>query len=259
MFSNNIFSMKPIKIKNEKINVGVVGAGKWGKLIIKELNHIANIKFIYKSNDNYKNIKDNISWIFILTPNAHHYEMVYFFLKKKINVFCEKPLTTKYKYAKNLFNLSKKLKIKLYVDDIENFKNKDIVINQKVNNIIRTKKDIGTSKSLLYRLAYHDFYLLGDYIESKKIKTVNVSIKKKILMFNIYLKNGLIFNFFYSIKSNIKSHLINNLDFNKFRGNPIKNMLKFVLNENYDFKDNNIKSLKCIEIINLIENKLKKL
>ena len=33
----------------KKKNVGVIGAGKWGKKIIKVLKQIANIKYVYNS------------------------------------------------------------------------------------------------------------------------------------------------------------------------------------------------------------------
>ena len=50
-----------------KKNVGVIGCGKWGKKIIKELEEISIIKFIYNSKDDYKKFDKNIDWIFILT------------------------------------------------------------------------------------------------------------------------------------------------------------------------------------------------
>ena len=48
----------------KKKNVGVIGCGKWGKVIIKELDKISNIKFIYNSKNDYTKISDNIDWIF---------------------------------------------------------------------------------------------------------------------------------------------------------------------------------------------------
>ena len=143
-----------------KKKVGVIGCGKWGRLIINELKKISTIKFIYNSKNNLKQFDNNIDWIFILTPNKTHYQIVSFFLKKKINVFCEKPLTLTANKAIKLVNLAKSNGVKLYIDDIENFKKKNIKLNEGINSIIRTKKDFGTSISLLERLAYHDLYLL---------------------------------------------------------------------------------------------------
>ena len=242
-----------------KKNVGVIGSGKWGKKIIKELKHLANIKFIYNSNDNYKFFNNKVDWVFVLTPNIHHFKMVKFFLKKKINTFCEKPLSLELKSVKDLIILSKKLNIKLYVNDIDTYKKKSIKINKIDNSIVRIKKDKGTAKSLLYRLAYHDFYLLSKFIKIEKIKDIEVNIKIKILTIKIVLNNNQIFNFFYSIKSNVKKHFINNTNFNDYKNNPIRDMLKFVLNKNHRFKKNNDDALKCTILIDMINKKINKL
>ena len=94
----------------KKKYVGVIGRGNWGKKIINELEKISNIRFIYRSKDNYKKFKEKIDWIFILTPDNTHYNIAKYFLKKKIHVFCEKPLAIKLKQAKDLISLSKRFK-----------------------------------------------------------------------------------------------------------------------------------------------------
>ena len=234
--------------------VGVIGCGKWGKNIIRELKKIANVKFVYNSKNNYQNYDKEINWIFILTPNITHYKIVKYFIKKKINVFCEKPLTTKVEQAKNLIKLSKKYRSKLYIDDIENYKKKIIKLNTKNNYITRTKQDSGTAKSLLDRLAYHDFYLLSKYIELKDIKLINVKTKKQLLVFKIVLKNDKEFMFYYDIASNIRSHFINKVNLDNFKNNPIKDMLNTILYKKFNFEDNNLTALKCIELIDMIKN-----
>tara|TARA_Y100000389_G_C17437536_1_gene506449 strand:+ start:260 stop:988 length:729 start_codon:yes stop_codon:yes gene_type:complete len=237
----------------KKKNIGVIGCGKWGKKIIKELKKISNIRFVYNSKDDYKNFEKNIDWIFILTPDTTHYRIAKFFIKKKINVFCEKPLTDKLKQAENLIKLSKYIGSKLYIDDIENYKNKSIKIKKGINYIFRTKKDTGTIKSLLNRLAYHDFYLLSKYVELKNINLIKIIEKKKLLEFKIILKNNIIFHFHYDINSNVKKHLINKISFDNFKNNPLKDMLKSVLYKNKNFKNNNLDALKCIKLIDRIK------
>ena len=103
----------------------------------------------------------------VATPNHTHYEIVKKCLEKKINVFCEKPLATDYNKCLELFNLAKKNNKKLYVDDIENFKNLKIKFS-KNNTIVRKKDGGGRVEELLFRLAYHDFYLIYDYVFKKK-------------------------------------------------------------------------------------------
>jgi|TARA_B110000495_G_C22887046_1_gene517316 hypothetical protein len=235
-----------------KKKVGVIGCGKWGRLIINELKKISTIKFIYNSKNNLKQFDNNIDWIFILTPNKTHYQIVSFFLKKKINVFCEKPLTLTANKAIKLVNLAKSNGVKLYIDDIENFKKKNIKLNEGINSIIRTKKDFGTSISLLERLAYHDLYLLRKKLIYKKIVSITGKKKIKSINFKIILQNNTTFNFYYDINSKIRKHLINKINFEKFKNNPISDMLKFVLYKKANFKKNNLDAIFCIMVIKKI-------
>jgi len=242
-------------MKNKK-NILVIGKGRWGSQIIKALRKISNVKYIAGSKDNYKKIDlIKIDWIFILTPNETHYKIVHYFIKKKINIFCEKPLTIKTKEAETLIKLSKKNKIKLYIDDIEMYKNKKIKINPGNNYIIRTKKDIGSSKTLLDRLAYHDFYLLSNYIFFKNIKSMYGSRKSKHIVFKIILKNNIILNFYYDINSPVKKHFINKINFDIFKKDPMKDMLFSVLYKKINYNRNNENALLCVKLI----NKLKKI
>ena len=97
-----------------KINVGLIGKGKWGSKIRNNLIKISNLKFVCGKKDEYlsKLKKSNIKWIFVVTPNSSHYKIVKKCLQNKVNVFCEKPLCISYEKAKNLINLSKKKKLK---------------------------------------------------------------------------------------------------------------------------------------------------
>ena len=97
--------MKNIK---KRKSVGVIGRGKWGKKVIRTLIKYSSVKYIIGKNTNYKKCTSNIDWIFILTPNNTHYKICKFFLDKKVNVFCEKPLTTNLKQANKLYDLARK-------------------------------------------------------------------------------------------------------------------------------------------------------
>ena len=110
--------MKNIK---KRKSVGVIGRGKWGKKVIRTLIKYSSVKYIIGKNTNYKKCNQNIDWIFILTPNNTHYKICKFFLDKKVNVFCEKPLTTNLKQANKLYDLARKNNVMLYVDDVEIF------------------------------------------------------------------------------------------------------------------------------------------
>ena len=81
------------------IDVCLIGYGTWGKKVFNSLRKIKKINKIYliKNRREKVNFKlDNIDWIFVTTSISNHYRVVQKFLKKKINVFCEKPLTKNY-------------------------------------------------------------------------------------------------------------------------------------------------------------------
>ena len=95
---------------------------------------------------------DKVDWVFVATPNNAHFKIVSECLKKKKNVFCEKPLTLNYKSSKKLFKLAKRFNSKLYVDDIEIYKNKKIKLIKGLNTVTRGKNGTGSAKELLYKL-----------------------------------------------------------------------------------------------------------
>ena len=134
------------------MNFVLVGKGSWGSKLYLNLKKIGNVIKIIRSKNNYKDIDlKNIDWIIIASPNNLHYQHVKFFLEKKINVFCEKPLTTSYDLTKKLIKVSKKNKTKLYIDDIEIFKTKKIVPKRK-NYIVRNKFSNYDFKQTLFAL-----------------------------------------------------------------------------------------------------------
>ena len=161
------------------IKVGLIGYGKWGEIIKSKLDKFCDVKFVCRSKDNYLQelISDDIDWVVIATPNNTHYQIVKNCLWFGKNVFCEKPLTLTYEESKKLYELADKHKLKLYVDDIQNFNS----VNYKMyknNFIARKKNDIFNNsycrtRDLLYRLAYHDIYFIYEHIKDKKKKKVN--------------------------------------------------------------------------------------
>ena len=239
---------------NTITKIGIIGRGNWGKKVIKVLKKNFTIDFITGKDTNYKKLTKQIDWVFILTPNPTHYKLCKFFLNSKINVFCEKPLTTSLKQAKNLYNLSKKNKVNLYVDDIEIFKNKKLNIKS-LNSIIRKKIDSGNNYSLFERLCYHDLYLIYSCIKNKKLKKLKF-IKSTDLIFKLYYEKNT-FNFFYSIKSKEKMHKINNSNFLKFKGNPLEKMILNLIKKK-DFSENRKRSLFALKLMLKLKSKYKK-
>ena len=237
-----------------KKNVGVVGNGKWAKIMLPKIAKFANIKFIANTKTGYKKFHlSKISWIFILTNNKTHFKIVEYFIKKKKNVFCEKPLTNNFLRSVKLFELSKRKKTRLYVNDVEFFKKKKISI-KKNNLIVREKKSEINDDSLLHRFAYHDFYLLKKYIDIKDIK-VKKYIENKEYLLIIFLTNDKTFKFIYNIKSKLKKHQINNVDMMKYDKDPLEIMIKHVLSNKTNLNRNFSNSLFSSKLISKINKK----
>ena len=238
-----------------KKNVGIIGNGKWAKVIIPKIAKFANIKFIANTKTGYKKFKlDNISWVFVLTNNKSHEKIVKYFLKKKKNIFCEKPLTNHFLTSVKLFELSKKKNVKLYVNDVEIFKKKKIPIKQ-TNIILRKKKSKIIKESLLHRLAYHDFYLIRKYINFDTLEVNQYKENKRKLLIDI-LSNDRTFKFIYDINSNVKKHEINKVNMMKYSKDPLEMMIKHILfTKNSSFNRNFYNSLFSSKLISKINKK----
>ena len=107
--------------------IGLIGIGKWGKILKNKLKKHSKIIFVANSKTNYDSELKKIDWIFIATPDGTHASIVNKCIKKKVNIFCEKPLTKKYSTSLKLFNKANKNNVLLYVDDIQSYLNKKII------------------------------------------------------------------------------------------------------------------------------------
>lgn len=128
----------------KKVEVGVIGAGYWGKKIIKEYLRLANenevvLKAICDTNghdigDNfgvslvyqdYRKLLENreIDAVNICTPNETHYRISAKALNAGKHVLLEKPMTLKASEAYDLINLAKRKGLNLSVGHVFRFNN----------------------------------------------------------------------------------------------------------------------------------------
>ena len=240
-----------------KMNVGLIGKGEWGSKIKNNLIKISNLKFVCGKRQKYfiKLKKNKIKWIFVATPNQTHYKIVKKCLQNKINVFCEKPLCLSYEKAKNLVNLSKKNKLKLYISDIYEYHSKKIKRLKTSNSIYRSKYVAGSDREFLYRFMYHDLSILYKFLKKNPITYFNISKKNKKKLFDVKvrLKQKQSIHFLYDLDLKKKYHYFNNIKI--FSKKDILNkMLNDVLNNKISIKRNNTKALYILKIL----NKLKK-
>ncbi len=242
-----------------KKKVGLIGRGNWGSLIKSKLSDLADLKFVSGKNENYLDLikKNKVDWIFIVTPNSTHYQIVKKCLGQKLNVFCEKPLTIKFDKAKKLFEIAKKNKVKLYVSDIYSFKKKRVSKIFLNNKIKRSKNIFGKDNEFLNRFMYHDISLLYKHIYKKKIDSFrfNQNKKKKINYLNLKFTDQTNFIFEYHLKNRTKKHYINNINFND-KDDALKKMLNSVLYKKIDMRFNNSKALYILKFLNYFRSKI---
>lgn len=252
-----------------KLKVGIIGCGYWGNILQEKLKNLSHIVFFTKHKSEYTSKIKNVDWVFIATPDQTHYNIVKQCLNKGVNVFCEKPLTLSYQESKELFNLAESKNLKLYSDDVFNYRNE----SKNLNSLFKSNPtfiDVKWEKpsrtdygkyifSNFYNLAWHDFYLLYPYIKDKKLTNI-ISLDTKNTLTFILEFNNIKINFLYDRQSNITQHKINNIDFThttlQNSQDPITKMLQCVLNNTVDFELNKKQTLYTNKIIRQIQLKL---
>lgn len=222
------------------MNVGLIGKGYWGKILLSKLEGISDVKFVCGSKDNFKKKLNLVDWVFIATPNDTHFNLVKYCIESKKNVFCEKPLTPTYKQSQQLFKLAEKHKVKLYINDVFNWR--DEIIN--LNQILTPNKPLKVtwrrkSNNKLFDLLYHDLYLLYP-----------------ILKQNQNIKWPKINNITFDYTGLDKTHTINYVDFTHTEksNDALLKMILHVLNDKVDYNYNKLITLFCNKIIDDISN-----
>ena len=233
--------------------VGVIGYGKWAKKVLPIIKKLCKVQFISNTKNPYKKQNLKIDWVFVLTNNKSHYKIVKYFLSKRINVFCEKPLTESYINSKKLIDYSIKKKTKLFISEVELFKNKKIPKSDQFNiKRMKFEKIKKFSSPIIYRLAYHDFYLLFENLKKETIKKISYKNQRKKMSIKIVTEKTN-YNFKYDLNIKKRSHFINKVNFDNFSGNPFKKMVNNVLSNKVNFKNNNNRAIFCNYIISKIK------
>lgn len=70
------------------LKIGVVGNGRWAKIIKKKLSKFTKIVFVSNTKKTYKN-KKKIDYCFIVTTDSSHFKIAKYFLKKKYQFFAK--------------------------------------------------------------------------------------------------------------------------------------------------------------------------
>ncbi len=228
------------------INVGLIGYGYWGKIIHSKLKLISDVKFICRSKDTYVDKLDSVDWVFVVTPDNTHYEITKTCLEHGKNVFCEKPFTDDLQKAIELYDLADKNNVKLYVDDVFNYRSEI----KELQNSIDKKKDIKViwntlkSKNYLNRLTWHDLYILHPILDGElKVEWPKI--------------NNITFNYDVSDK---KYHEVDgiNLTHNHGSNDALFDMIDELLydTDSINFQYNKDVTIQCERILKMIKDNI---
>ena len=243
------------------MKVGLIGLGYWGKILNSKLETFCDVKFTCRSKDTYLDKLRDVDWVIVSTPNDTHYEIVKNCLWFGKNVFCEKPLTPTYEQSEKLFRLAKTRNVKLYVDDVQNWR--EIEWDLMEDNLIERKKKDNfnhpyyRNKDLLHRLAYHDIYYLYQYIKNSEIEEIiPIDVFNK-LQFKVKF-NDISIEFGYDTSYEWeRMHHINGVSLmGDGTDDPLQDMLEKVLNEDVDFEYNKEISLYANGFIDFLNKKI---
>jgi UDP-2-acetamido-3-amino-2,3-dideoxy-glucuronate N-acetyltransferase len=176
--------------KNNKPTVAVVGAGNWGKNLVRNFHELGVLKAVIDKNsdllkqmrelyatcDFYSSLKDilsrdDIAGVALATPAETHFPLAREVLSSGKHVFIEKPLTLSEKDAVELIALAKKNNLVLMVGHLLQYhsafsKLKQMILDGKlgrINYIYSHRLNLGkirTEENILWSFAPHDISMI---------------------------------------------------------------------------------------------------
>lgn len=140
------------------LRVGIVGKGYFGKKLYDKLSSFTEVVFF---TGRELDIDHEVDWVVIASSTDSHYELCKTFLNKGVNVFVEKPMTLSYKHSKELVELSKKVGVRFYVDDVFLWHPMTKTLeNTQISDLEFHWNKYGSfTDNVFNNLAYHDLYL----------------------------------------------------------------------------------------------------
>ncbi|MCK9573660.1 MAG: Gfo/Idh/MocA family oxidoreductase, partial [Candidatus Omnitrophica bacterium] len=144
--------------------------------------------------------------ISIAAPTLKHFEIAQFFLKNKIPVLVEKPITQKLSEAEKLIKIAKDNKTILFVGHVERYNNAYLAIKKKVKKPLFIEchrlspyPNRSLDVSVVLDLMIHDLDIVLDLVraDARKVEAKGVKVlskKEDIANARITFKNGCVAN-----------------------------------------------------------------
>lgn len=240
----------------------LIGNGYWGSIVREKLEKQTQLVYVANSKDNIDDILEryDVDYVFVCTPTETHYDIVKKCITHHKNIFCEKPFTGDFFKANELYNMSEKYGIKLFVDNIFLYRNEYVNIKKKpLNkvNFVWNKYEDPFKENLFNTLLYHDLYLLlglsnNDWFidhckvseDKLTLSLIGGNLKTEFNYDRTYLGGK-------EKKIYIDDLLIN---FSNPLNDPLSEIINDLVNDNVVFNNNKEITLKTIKLLNKIQN-----
>lgn len=179
---------------NQKLKIGVLGAGHLGKIHLRLLQESSAYKLVgfydsqpqiaakisrefgYRSFSEVDCLLDEVDVIDIVTPTISHFELGKKALEKGLHIFLEKPITATVEEANELVSLAKAKGLLGMVGQVERFNPALMAANPYINTpmFIETHRlaefnPRGTDVSVVLDLMIHDIDAILSVVQSKVI------------------------------------------------------------------------------------------
>jgi hypothetical protein len=242
----------------------LIGNGYWGSIVYSKLSNFYDLIITANSKSDITKIIDSsiIDIAYVCTPTITHYDIVKKLILKKINVFCEKPFTGDYFKALDLFELSEKNNVKLYVDNIFLFRNEfkslkeNFDLNFKKIEFFWYKFDESKKESIIDSLLYHDLYLLFNLTNDKWLVN-KFEIDENILFLQLQQGNKIAeFNYNRNFTNDkLKKITLDNVNFNfsNPKNDPLSETILNITKNNLDYNFNKSTTINVLKFINKIK------
>jgi hypothetical protein len=242
----------------------LIGNGYWGSIVKSKLEVQTDLLYIANSKDNLDDIlsKFDVDYVFVCTPTETHYDIVKKCLEYNKNVFCEKPFTGDFDNATELFELSNKNNLNIFVDNIFLYRKEYIdILNKSFTNIkfIWNKYEDTFKENLFNTLLYHDLYLLLELSNNDwEVNYCNISEDKLSLsLFSGDLKSKFNYDRTY-LNGKEKIIIIDDvlINFSNPLNDPLSEIINDLKNNNIEFNDNKKITLNTIKLLNKIQKNI---
>ena len=179
---------------NQKLKIGVLGAGHLGKIHLRLLQESSAYELVgfydsqpqiaakisrefgYRSFSEVDSLLDEVDVIDIVTPTISHFELGKKALEKGLHIFLEKPITATVEEANKLVSLAKAKGLLGMVGQVERFNPALMAANPYINTpmFIETHRlaefnPRGTDVSVVLDLMIHDIDAILSVVQSKVI------------------------------------------------------------------------------------------